>query len=68
MTKKRQSCATLADLFAAFGCSNCHQWYDNKANDSEERLFYFHRAMKRTWAIWIKSGIIEVSGVDAPDL
>jgi len=47
-----------SDLFAAFGCSRCHSFYDNKANSDEERLFYFHRAMKRTWKRWIELGLI----------
>lgn len=48
------------DLFSAMGCSSCHAWFDDKSNDESERLFYFHRAMKRTWKRWIELGIIEV--------
>jgi len=47
-----------ADLFAAFGCSECHAWFDNQANDEAERLFYFSRAMKRTWKRWVELGLI----------
>jgi len=49
-----------SDLYAAFGCARCHQWYDNKANPDTERLFYFHRAMKRTWKRWVEMGLIVI--------
>lgn len=48
------------DLFAAFGCADCHAWFDNTANDYNERLFYFHRAMKRTWKRWFERGLIKL--------
>lgn len=47
-----------SDLYAAFGCSACHTYYDNPANP--DRLFYFHRALKRTWKRWIEMGLIKV--------
>jgi hypothetical protein len=47
------------DIFGAFGCSDCHNFYDNGPAPREEKQFYFHRAMKRSWKQLIKRGVLK---------
>lgn len=49
------------DLFVAFCCSGCHDWFDGRIRDGSteaDRRDAFHRAMKRTWKRLIDRGII----------
>lgn len=46
------------DIFGAFGCAACHHWYDNGPAPREEKRFYFNRAMKRSWKILWREGVI----------
>jgi len=48
------------DISAAFGCSDCHLWYDQKKGSELDRLFYSMRAMIRTQLIWIELGLLIV--------
>jgi len=47
-----------ADYSAAFACHSCHDAIDQHRLSRADELFFSLRAMQRTWAIWIKSGLI----------
>ena len=49
------------DIFAFYGCSNCHEWYDRETCASQSvRRDMFHRAMKRTQRRMVELGLITV--------
>ena len=62
MGKKRN------DLFAAFACSDCHDYVDcRKPHPSnlltnDERLLYFYEGVHRTQQIWLDEGLITIQG------
>ncbi|PSJ60801.1 nuclease domain-containing protein [Pseudaminobacter soli (ex Li et al. 2025)] len=47
-----------ADYSAGFACFSCHEAIDQHRLSKLDELFYSLRAMQRTWAHWIKSGLI----------
>lgn len=54
-----------SDWCAVFGCSACHQAIDNIADKAwatvpQDRLWYIHRALKRTWRKWIEMEVIKL--------
>jgi hypothetical protein len=53
--------ATKSDDFhAAFGCAKCHQAIDNHMLSKADELYFSMRALQRTQAIWVSSGLIVV--------
>lgn len=51
------------DVFIAYMCSSCHDYYDGRIQIEalkDDKLFFFHRAMKRTWLLLIDAGIIKI--------
>jgi hypothetical protein len=50
------------DLFAAFGCSACHDEVDRRTRKIDLRLAteYFYAGIFRTQAIWLKEGLIKI--------
>lgn len=46
------------DYNAAIGCSDCHRALDEHRLSREDELFFWLRALQRTWARWIASGLI----------
>jgi hypothetical protein len=57
----------VADYCAAYGCSDCHDWIDNRkgVQPYEERLYYAARGLVRTQSRMIEKGLIVVKGVAA---
>ena len=55
------------DYCAAYGCSACHDWIDNRGgvHPYEERLYYAARGLVRTQHRMIEKGLIVVKGVAA---
>lgn len=54
-----------SDWLAIFACSSCHDAIDGRNSKAwatvyEDKLFYIHRALKRTWRQWIEMGLIKV--------
>lgn len=49
-----------SDVSAAFACSACHDCYDQNRLGREDALFFALRAMQRTHAIWIETGLMVV--------
>lgn len=47
-----------ADWSACFGCDRCHEAIDQHRLPIAEERFYLLRALQRTWARWIASGLI----------
>lgn len=53
------------DTSAFYGCSDCHDWIDGRVNHGKQRLmipdkpWYVFRAMRRTWALLIRSGVLK---------
>ncbi|MCP4182298.1 MAG: DUF1364 domain-containing protein [Hyphomicrobiales bacterium] len=48
------------DYWAAFGCYECHDYFDNNKLDPFEKLRVGQRALIRTWKRWIELGLIFV--------
>ncbi len=46
------------DYFAAFGCSDCHRALDERTVYNPQ--YYWLEAIRRTWAIWIEMGLIQI--------
>jgi len=46
------------DMFAAFGCSCCHNVIDGRLRTNIDYRMYFYDAMVRTQKIWLKEGLI----------
>jgi len=46
------------DSFAFFGCSNCHQWFDQRTGDPLERAEAALAAVSETQSIWINEGLL----------
>lgn len=55
----------VADYCAAYGCSACHDWIDNRngVHPYEERLYYAARGLVRTQQRMIEKRLIVVKGV-----
>jgi len=55
------------DISSAFGCASCHDVIDGRVHQfaltAEDRLYYSHRAMKRTWRRWIEMGLLTIKGL-----
>jgi hypothetical protein len=53
------------DYCAAYGCSACHDWIDNRdgVHPLAERLYYGARGMIRTLRRMIQKGLITVKGL-----
>lgn len=52
------------DMFGAFGCSSCHDWYDIQSRrlvDPIERKASFNEAMIRTWIYLFENNHIKVT-------
>jgi len=52
--------AKCDDYSAAFACSDCHRWLDERLGTEEDRLFYSRRAMVRTWSVWRQLGLVAI--------
>lgn len=48
------------DWSACFACSSCHEALDQRKIPYDERWLYMGRAMRRTWDIWIRDGLIKI--------
>jgi hypothetical protein len=54
------------DSSGCYACSSCHDWLDGRvthssvdANDLYDKIFYWFRAMRRTWKLLIENGILK---------
>ncbi len=48
------------DVFGFYGCDKCETWYSNISSNDQDRYWYFHRALKRSWLRLIEKGIITI--------
>lgn len=51
------------DLFAVYGCSACHAAIDGHSLSRLEKMWYEHRALRRTLKRMVNIGIVSVKGV-----
>jgi hypothetical protein len=51
-----------SDLFAAYGCSSCHDEVDRRTCEHTfiKARLWFYEGVFRTQAIWLKEGLIEI--------
>lgn len=54
------------DTSGAYACSLCHDWLDgrlrmNPENNNEDysKIYYWFRAMRRTWRLLIENGVLK---------
>lgn len=49
------------DIFGFYGCSGCHQWYDeaSRAGDLDTRHHYFRRAHDKSVLRLVTKGILK---------
>lgn len=50
------------DLFAVYGCSACHAAIDGHDLTRDEKLYYEHRALRRTLKRMVRMGVVTVKG------
>ena len=53
-----------SDTSAAYCCSGCHDWLDMRtqsgvALESQDREYYWFRALRRTWALLVANGVLK---------